>query len=59
MPIYYGIDNNASHFEEALALNLIDINQVMMILHSADIVIVSIPVDVMLSELATNIGSCQ
>ena len=47
----YGIDNNASHLEEALTLNLIDSKSNYESLHSADIVIVSIPVDAMLYEL--------
>lgn len=47
----YGIDNNSSHLEEALALDLIDIKAGYEDLHKAHIVIVSIPVDVMLIEL--------
>jgi prephenate dehydrogenase len=47
----YGLDTNVSHLEEALALNLIDSKSSYHNLHSADIVIVSIPVDAMLSEL--------
>ena len=47
----FGIDNNASHLEEALTLNLIDSKASYDDLQSAEIVIVSIPVDAMLSEL--------
>jgi len=47
----YGIDNNASHLEEALALKLIDYEATYDDLNLADLIIVSIPVDAMLSEL--------
>ncbi|NNK76789.1 MAG: prephenate dehydrogenase [Maribacter sp.] len=47
----YGIDNHASHLEEALALNLIDFKSSYDNLNLANLVIVSIPVDAMLSEL--------
>ena len=47
----YGVDNNTSHLEEALALDLIDIKSSYNDLNLANIVIVSIPVDVMVTEL--------
>ncbi|MFS4456523.1 prephenate dehydrogenase [Maribacter sp. 2304DJ31-5] len=49
--IVYGIDVNASHLEEALALGLIDKKSNYEELHLADFVMVSIPVDVMVREL--------
>lgn len=47
----YGIDTNATHLDEALALDLIDNKSSYEDLHMADFVIVSIPVDVILDEL--------
>ena len=47
----HGIDTNVSHLEEALALDLIDVVSSYDDLNLADVVIVSIPVDVMLTEL--------
>lgn len=47
----YGVDNNTSHLEEALALDLIDVKSSYNDLNLANIVIVSIPVDVMVIEL--------
>lgn len=47
----YGVDNNTQHLDEALALDLIDIKSGYDELHLANMVIVSIPVDVMLTEL--------
>jgi prephenate dehydrogenase len=47
----YGVDTNASHLEEALALDLIDVKSSYDDLNLANIVIVSIPVDVMVTEL--------
>ncbi|MFX0557439.1 prephenate dehydrogenase [Maribacter sp. CXY002] len=47
----YGIDANASHLDEALALNLIDAKSSYTDLHLADFVMVSIPVNAMLIEL--------
>lgn len=47
----YGVDTNASHLEEALTLGLIDDKSSYDDLHKADTVIVSIPVDIMLTEL--------
>ena len=47
----YGIDANAAHLEEALSLGLIDMKASYEELHLADIVMVSIPVDVMVEEL--------
>lgn len=47
----YGIDTNESHLEEALALNLIDVKAGYDELGVADMVIVSIPVDVLVTEL--------
>tara|TARA_R110002020_G_scaffold98268_2_gene234104 strand:- start:82603 stop:83424 length:822 start_codon:yes stop_codon:yes gene_type:complete len=47
----FGIDANASHLEEALELGLIDAKATYADLQGADMVIVSIPVDVMVLEL--------
>ncbi|MET7030001.1 prephenate dehydrogenase [Sediminicola luteus] len=47
----YGIDNNENHLEEALSLGLIDNSATYQDLSIADVVIVSIPVDVMVSVL--------
>lgn len=47
----YGIDTNDNHLEEALSLGLIDYSATYKDLSIADVVIVSIPVDVMVSEL--------
>ena len=47
----YGIDNNASHLEEAMELDLIDYISNYDDLHSADMVIVGIPVNTMLLEV--------
>ena len=47
----YGIDNNPSHIEEAITLELIDVKASYNDLDKADIVIVSIPVDVMVTEI--------
>ena len=47
----YGIDNNTAHLEEALALDLIDNTSNYDHLDTADVVIVSIPVNAMLNEL--------
>lgn len=47
----YGIDVNLAHLEEAFSLGLIDEKASYDDLHSADFVIVSVPVDVMLQEL--------
>lgn len=47
----YGIDANPSHVKEALALNLIDKESSYTDLGVADMVIVSIPVDVLVTEL--------
>jgi prephenate dehydrogenase len=47
----YGIDANPSHLEEAFSLNLIDIKSSYEDLAVADMVIVSIPVDVLVTEL--------
>ena len=47
----FGIDANEAHLEEAFALNLIDVKSSYGDLSIADMVIVSIPVDVMLVEL--------
>ncbi|MGY8915625.1 MAG: prephenate dehydrogenase [Flavobacteriales bacterium] len=49
--IIYGIDTNETHLEEALSLGLIDNSATYQDLSIADVVIVSIPVDVMVSEL--------
>ncbi|MFK7814644.1 MAG: prephenate dehydrogenase [Maribacter sp.] len=47
----YGVDANESHLEEAFDLNLIDVKSSYDDLGIADIVIVSIPVDVLVTEL--------
>jgi len=47
----YGIDSNETHLEEALSLGLIDNSATYQDLSIADVVIVSIPVDVMVSVL--------
>ncbi len=47
----YGIDANESHLEEAFALNLIDVKSSYDDLDVADMVVVSIPVDVLVTEL--------
>ncbi|MEO9891599.1 prephenate dehydrogenase [Aurantibacter sp.] len=47
----FGIDNNPAHLSEALELNLIDAKASYNDLNSADMVIVSIPVDVLVDEL--------
>ncbi len=47
----YGIDANEEHLEEALSLELIDMKSNYGELSLADLVIVSIPVDVMVQEL--------
>lgn len=49
--VIYGIDANASHLEEALELGIIDNKSNYEDLGTANIVIVSIPVDVMLTEV--------
>ncbi|HLT51006.1 MAG TPA: prephenate dehydrogenase [Arenibacter sp.] len=47
----FGIDTNERHLDEALSLSLIDVKSDYTGLHEADMVIVSIPVDVMVKEL--------
>ena len=47
----YGIDANEAHLEEAFGLNLIDVKSSYDDLKLADLVIVSIPVDVLVTEL--------
>ena len=47
----YGIDTNPAHLEEALALQIIDVKSNYDDLHKADMVIASIPVDVLLTEI--------
>ena len=47
----YGIDSNATHLAEAKDLGIIDKNATYQDLQLADMVIVSIPVDVMVTEL--------
>lgn len=47
----YGIDSSTAHLEEALSLGIIDIKATYEDLQLADMVIVSIPVDVMVEEL--------
>lgn len=52
----YGVDTNTSHLEEALALDLIDVKSSYDDLNLANIVIVGIPVDVMITELPKILG---
>ncbi len=52
----YGVDTNTSHLEEALALDLIDVKSSYNDLNLANIVIVGIPVDVMITELPKILG---
>jgi len=47
----YGIEANEAHLEEAFVLNLIDVKSSYADLAIADLVIVSIPVDVLVTEL--------
>ncbi|CAM4327948.1 prephenate dehydrogenase [Zobellia nedashkovskayae] len=47
----YGVDTSASHIKEALDLGVIDLESSYADLGLADMVIVSIPVDVMITEL--------
>ncbi len=47
----YGIDTNEDHLNKALELNVIDQKAIFNDLEKADIVIVSIPVDVQLTEI--------
>ena len=47
----FGIDTNEGHLDEALSLSLIDVKADYTDLKAADLVIVSIPVDVMVREL--------
>lgn len=47
----FGVDANADHLEEAMNMKLIDERSSCNDLHLADVVIVSIPVDVMAEEL--------
>ncbi len=47
----YGVDTNKDHLEQAMALNLIDLKSSYADLPLADVVVVSIPVDVLVSEL--------
>ncbi|MEO0527892.1 MAG: prephenate dehydrogenase [Bacteroidota bacterium] len=47
----YGIDNNDAHLEEAMALGLVDVKSGYNELALADMVVVSIPVDVLVQEL--------
>jgi len=49
--VVYGIDKNESHIEEAIALNVIDKKAKLEDIKDADLVVVSIPVDVTVSEL--------
>ncbi|MGI9551697.1 MAG: prephenate dehydrogenase/arogenate dehydrogenase family protein, partial [Aurantibacter sp.] len=47
----YGVDNNPSHLDEAMALNIIDSKSSYDELDLADMIMVSIPVDVLVTEL--------
>jgi len=47
----FGIDSNPSHLDEAMTLNIIDVKSNYDELGVADMVIVSIPVDVLVTEL--------
>lgn len=49
--VIYGIDTNENHIQEALSINLIDKKASFSDLSIADIVIVSVPVDIMVLEL--------
>ncbi len=49
--VIYGIDTNPAHLEEAMALGLIDKKATYSDLPKADMVIVSIPVDVLVEQL--------
>ncbi|MEA1787316.1 prephenate dehydrogenase [Arenibacter sp. GZD96] len=53
----YGIDANPLHLEEAQSLGLIDIKSDFDQLHLADVVIVAIPVDVLLTVLPSVLDS--
>jgi len=47
----FGIDNDPAHLDEAMTLNIIDVKSSYDELEDADMVIVSIPVDVLVTEL--------
>lgn len=47
----YGVDNNQAHLDEAMTLKIIDVKSSYDHLGTADMVIVSIPVDVLVTEL--------
>ena len=47
----YGIDSNPQHLDEAMNLNIIDVKSSYDQLELADMVIASIPVDVLVTEL--------
>jgi prephenate dehydrogenase len=49
--VVYGIDTNAAHLEKAIELGVIDVKATLEDLGKADIVIVSIPVDVQLEVM--------
>ena len=55
----YGIDTNPSHIKEALALNIIDVKATYEELSLADMVVVSIPVDMLLTELPKILDAVQ
>ena len=48
----FGIDNNETHLEDAIALNVIDAKATYNDLQHADMVILSIPVDAAVRELS-------
>ena len=52
----YGIDTNEAHLEKALELGVIDVKATLIEVEKADVVIVSIPVDVQLSVLPKVLG---
>jgi len=49
----YGVDTNVEHLDKALRLGLIDIKSDYKTLQDADMVMLAIPVDVLVKELAT------
>ncbi len=55
----YGIDNNPAHLEEAMTLGLIDKKAAYSDLPKADMVIVSIPVDVLVDQLPKILDSVK
>ncbi|TAI46906.1 prephenate dehydrogenase [Flagellimonas allohymeniacidonis] len=54
----FGIDSNEAHLEQAIQLNLVDAKGDYDNLTDAELVIVSIPVDVLVRELPTILDAC-